>query len=369
MRVLAAICGCWILALVLVDAFDTVVLARRTRHMFRIARLFYWLTWDPFAAISRRIQSSRSREGFLSVYGPLSLLLLFGLWAVALVFAFGLLRWAVSTGTLGTYFYNSATTLFTLGTGDPKQPAGKVIAVMEGGLGLGFLGLVVGYLPVLYQSFSQRELRISLLDSRGGSPPSVSALLKSCPSSPDSFERDLALWEEWEAQLLETHVSFPMLAYFRSQHANQSWLTALVAMIDCAAVVSLCAQENLSRQACLTFAMGRHALLDTMVVFGLEKEVNRKQQRARIDHAKLAEILGSKQPLFDTRLFSEAKLTKLRQLYEPEACALSSYFLMSLPAWISDQASQENWRVNLLQREDVPFAVSDPFSTEEQDKR
>ena len=105
-RILAAVCGCSVLALVLVGAFDTVVLARRTRHMFRIARLFYSLTWDPFAAISRRIQSSRTREGFLSVDGPLSLLFLFALWAGALVFAFGLLRWAVGVEAVGTCFYD-----------------------------------------------------------------------------------------------------------------------------------------------------------------------------------------------------------------------------------------------------------------------
>jgi hypothetical protein len=138
-------------------------------------------------------------------------------------------------------------------------------------------------------------------------------------------------------------------------------------MLDCAAVVSLCGQENLSRQASFTFAMGRHALLDMVVIFGLEREVKHNRQRAMLDHAKLAQILGSKQPLFDARLFSAAKLARLRQLYEPQACALSSYFFMSLPAWISDQASQENWRVDLLQREDVPFAVSDPFSTGEEE--
>jgi hypothetical protein len=373
MRALAAIGGCCILVLVLVDAFDTVVLTRRTRHMFRIARLFYWLTWEPFAALSRRIHSSRDREAFLGVYWPLSLLFLLALWAIALVFAFGLLRWAVSGGALGNFFYISATTLFTLGSGDPTQPAGKLIAVAEGGLGLAFLGMVVGYLPVLYQSFSQRELRISLLDTRGGSPPSAGALLQSCPIGTGTFDRQLAVWEEWEAQLIETHVSFPMLAYFRSQHANQSWLTALVAMIDCAAIVSLCAEENLSHQASLTFAMGRHALLDTVVIFRLEKKLDHAPQRAAADHAKLTKILESKKPTFDPRLFSESKLSKLRQLYEPQACMLSQYFLMSLPAWISDSASQENWRVDLLERGEVPFAVSDPFSqsratTEEEDR-
>src|ERR1700733_4123619 len=163
MHVVAAIVGCCLLALVLVDTFNTLVLARRTEHVFRIARAYYWLTWNPFAAIARRIQSSRGREGFLSVYGPLSLLALFALWAAGLVAAFGLIQWAVGMrpgtlpGTLSNDVYLSAATLFTLSTGDPINAGSKAIAVIEGGLGLGFLGLVIGYLPVLYQSFSKRE--------------------------------------------------------------------------------------------------------------------------------------------------------------------------------------------------------------------
>jgi hypothetical protein len=365
----AAILGLGVLTLVLVDAFNTIVLARRTRHMFRIARWLYALTWVPFAAASRRIRSPRAREACLGVYGPLSLLLLFALWAGGLVVAFALLQWAVDRQTahswlsLGDSLFNSAAILSTLTAGDPKSGIAKVLTVSEGGLGLGFLGLVVGYLPVLYQSFSQRELRISLLDARGGSPPSASALLQSSPASPEALERQLEVWEEWEAQLLETQISFPMLAYFRSQHANQSWLTALVAMMDYAAILSICAvPKSLRRQATLTFAMGRHALSDIVVIFSLEERASSGQStRSGPEGAKLSRLLASQIPFCDSSLFSEARLAKLRQIYEPQACALSAYFLMSIPAWISDGASRENWKVDLAERDEVPFAVSDPF--------
>lgn len=170
------------------------------------------------------------------------------------------------------------------------------------------------------------------------------------------------LWEEWTTQLLEAQVSFPMLAYFRSQHANQSWLTALVAVMDWAAVVSLCSRGNLRRQADLTFAIGRHALSDVVVIFGLEKPLNRGAERSGVDHAKLAEILAANASLFDANLFSGTKLAKLRKLYEPQAIVLGNYFLMSLPAWIPDSSSLENWKVDLMEKDDVPFAVSDPFS-------
>lgn len=371
MHLFAAIAGCCLLALVLVDAFNTLVLARRTEHVFRITRLYYWLTWSPFAAVGRRIQSPRGREGFLSVYGPLSLLMLFALWAAGLLVAFGLLQWAFGmrpgslAGTLANDIYLSASTLFTLSTGDPVNPASKAIAVLEGGLGLAFLGLVIGYLPVLYQSFSKRELAISLLDARAGSPPSAGALLQFAPIGAEKLEHQLALWEQWAAQVLENQLSFPMLAYFRSQHSNQSWLTALVAIVDCAAVVNLCSKDDLQRQAGLTLAMGRHVLTDMAVIFGLEQESGQGAREERMEEGgvrTLRKIVGSRPELFDARLLSLTGLRRRRKLYEGQAIALSNYLLMSLPAWIADPASLDNWRVGISDHDQVPFAVSDPFA-------
>jgi hypothetical protein len=139
---------------VLVDAFNTLVLARRTRHAFRIARFYYQATWSPFAAMARRIQSPISRESILGIYGPMSLLVLIGLWGIGLAVSFGLLEWSVRlnspgfTPTFAHDVYLSARALVTLNDGDPQNPASQFLSVCEGGLGLGFLGLVIGYLPV-----------------------------------------------------------------------------------------------------------------------------------------------------------------------------------------------------------------------------
>jgi hypothetical protein len=242
MAVVAIFAGLCALALVLIDAFNTLVLARRTRHPIRIARAYYRLTWPPFAAAARRIPSSQRREDFLGIYRPLSLLLIIAIWAIFLIIGFALLRWGAGmqpsaiTPTFGNDLYLSASTLFALATGDPKNPLSKVISTAEGGLSLGFLGLVISYLPVLYESFAKREIEISLLDGKAGSPPSAGALLQSAPSGAEKLERDLETWEAWAAQVLENHLSFPMLAYFRSQHPNQSWLTAMVAITDFAAM-------------------------------------------------------------------------------------------------------------------------------------
>ncbi len=202
---------------------------RRVSRRFGLTKGFYRLTWAPWRAIAGRRKPGNSRENFLSVYGPLSLLLLLGLWATGLVFGFALLQWGLGTrlqtpaGLQGfaADLYYSGTTLFTVGLGDvsPTTGLGRLLTVVEGGTGFGFLALVVGYLPPLNQAFSRREVNISLLDARAGSPPTAVELLRRHAEADggEALEDLLMEWERWSADLLETHISFPVLAYYRSQ--------------------------------------------------------------------------------------------------------------------------------------------------------
>jgi hypothetical protein len=273
MRLFVGILGAGLLATVLVDVFTAVVLARRAQRLFRVTQIFYQLTWTPYAALARRIASGRRREDYLSIYGPLSLLTLFACWAIGLIAGFGLLQWAVGLqirnvdASIGAAIYFSATVLGTLGLAEPLNVISKWIMVVEAGFGLSFLALVLSYLPVFYQSFSSRELRISLLDARAGSPPAAAELVLRQGPNPEKLEQQLANWEEWAAELLQSQLSYPMLAYFRSQHGNQSWLAALTATVDASALVIVCSEGDLKRQAELTFAMGRHTFVDLANVF------------------------------------------------------------------------------------------------------
>src|SRR5207253_132691 len=156
-------------------------------HRFRFARLFYRFAWAIWKSVALRLPAGRRREGFLSTFGPLSLLGLFATWVATLIFGFGLLHCSLGSGvrgpggpvTLRTYLYLSGTTFFTLGYGDvtPTEPAGRALAVAESGLGFAFLAVIIGYLPVLYQAYSRREVAISLLDGRAGSPPTAAQVL------------------------------------------------------------------------------------------------------------------------------------------------------------------------------------------------
>ena len=352
----------------LVDAFHTLVLAQRTRHVFRIARLYYRATWRSFTALARNIKSPTRREGVLSIYGPLSLLLLITLWGIALAVSFGLLQWSVrlqspeNSPTFAHDLYLSSRTLVTLNDGTPQNTASRFLSVCEGGLGLAFLGLVIGYLPVLYQAFARREVVISLLDARAGSPPSAGGLLGTTPFEADGIIEQLRRWESWMAQLLEMQISFPMLGYFRSQHSNQAWLTALVACVDYATIVSLAASGSLRIQAELTAAMGRHVLSDLFVIFGLEHGFESKQtSRLSGSVEQLRSLFQQRPGILQGGRFSTESLNEQTAKYEPQAAALSAHFLMSLPAAVPDRAVTDDWRAGFGERDETPFAVSDPF--------
>ena len=154
-----------LMAVVLIDAFEVVLLPRRVQHGFRLSRFFYRISWSIGRTAARLLPPGWGRTEILSAFGPLSLVVLVVLWAVGLIFSFALLHWLLGTALsvtetgFGSYLYFSGTTFFTLGYGDlvPTGAAGRALSVAESGLGFLFLAVIVSYLPVLYQAFSRLE--------------------------------------------------------------------------------------------------------------------------------------------------------------------------------------------------------------------
>lgn len=354
--ILPAIAGLIVIALILLEVFETIVLPRRVTRRFRVTVLFYRGTWIPWRGIARRFFPPKRRETFLSFYGPLSLLFLFDFWAVALVFGFGLLYFSASRTdaalhSFATCLYLSGTSLFTLGIGDvtPHNWFERVLVVSESGLGLGFLALVLSYLPVIYQAFSRREVNIVLLDARASSPPTAAELLRrhSGPHGLDALQQLLRDWERWSAQLLESHISYPVVSYFRSQHSNESWLAALTAILDVSALmISNYADDACTRQARLTFAMCRHTVADLAQVFHARP---RSTTNDRLPPAELkrlrAAVAQAGLELKDSPASNE-KLSKLREMYEPYIQALSHFLYLDLPPWILSKEITDNWRTS-----------------------
>jgi hypothetical protein len=361
MEIVAALGSVALIILVLVDGFEAMVLPRRVTRPYRPTRLYYRLTWGLWRAAARRLAPGKRRETFLSLFGPLSLIGLFGMWVLGLIAGFAGLQWALDSaigpgghGSFLTYLYLSGGSFFTVGFGDvtPATQPGRALAIVEAALGFTFLAVVISYLPVLYQASSRREVAISLLDARAGSPPSAAQLLARATraGSCDAVDPFLAEWERWAAELLESHLSYPVLSYYRSQHDNQSWLAALTAVLDTCAVLMVGVQRAHAYQAQLTFAMARHAAVDLALVF---KTPPLPPNPDRLPPDRQAELWESLQEAGLTLKEGEAvkaRLTELRGTYEPFVNALAHHFQFTLPPILPDKPPVDNWQTSAWMR-------------------
>jgi hypothetical protein len=359
LNLLVGILGVLLIAIGLWDVFETIVLPRRVTRRFRLTRLFYRATWKPWRLVGHTIEKKhKRREIFLSIFGPLSLLALLVVWAVTVVFGFAMVHWGIGSrvGAIGTragFFtdlYYSGTTFFTLGLGDiaPVSPAARAMTVLEASIGFGMLALVIGYLPVLYQAFSRREVNISMLDARAGTPPTASELLRrhqeaQSMASLDEWLRD---WEMWAADLMESHLSYPVLCFFRSQHDNQSWLAALSTVLDVCSLVMV-GIDGLSKwQAQLTFKMARHALVDISQVFNTSPLEHDGLRLTDEELARLRSQLSSQGVALSNEAGDAQTLNDLRALYEPYTQVLSQYLMMPLPGWMPKARASDNWQTS-----------------------
>ncbi len=357
MHAAAIISGTVIILAVLLDAFETVVLPRRVRRThFRITSWFYRFTWGPVSGFASHINSQTLRETILGYFGPLSMIALLGLWACGLIFGFTLVQFGTGGHVAATnlpinfpaLLYHSGETFFTLGYGDitPASTFARFLAVAEAGMGFAFLGVVIGYLPTLYNAFSRREIEISLLDARAGSPPSAAELLARAVNSLDQGTLDhlFESWERWAAEVLESHLSYPVLSFYRSQHSNQSWLGALTVILDAASLVITGIDDMKSEQARRTFKMARHALVDLAQVVNADYDPDVADRLTPTDLAEIRAQLAEKGLKLRTGPDADQKLTDMRALYEPYAQGIAETLLIPLPPWIRHDPIKDNWR-------------------------
>jgi len=370
-QIAAAILSLATILAVLVDAFETVVLPRRVTRRFRLSRAFFRWFWPGWSFVAKRVTNRKWRDAFLGIFGPLSLLMLLALWAAGLIFAFGSLQWsfgsmiATPDGEPGLLsdIYLSGTTFFTLGYGDvvPRSALARAIAVAEAGMGFGFLAIVIGYLPVIYSAFSRREVTITLLDSRAGSPSSAVELLRRFARRGQLGALDgfFAEWERWSAELLESHLSYPVLGYYRSQHDNQSWLASITTILDACALV-MAGVVNLScHQASLTFAIARHAMVDLCQIFSARPLALTTPRLTDESLAEARRLLSEAGTPVRSCEDSAKKLQELRDLYEPYVNALSRRFLLPLPLWLPQAHQISNWQTSAWGRATSGAAATD----------
>jgi hypothetical protein len=361
LHIFAVLGGIAIIWAVLLDAFETVVLPRRVLRNFRLTAYFYRRTWIPWRQIARKIKTASRQQNFLGYFGPLSLILLLGFWAAGLILGFALIQQGIGGHeqlngerlNFGKILYHSGETFFTLGYGDivPITGAARALSVIEAGMGFAFLGVVIGYIPVVYSAFSRREIQISMLDARAGSPPSAAELLARLAGRTEepgmnqpSLDEVLRDWERWSAELLESQISYPVLTFFRSQHSNQSWLAALTTMLDVTSLVLSGIEGVHPGQAKLTFAMARHAAVDLAQVVNARYVQDSPDRLPSSDYDALREALAGAGLKLRADSYGRDKLTRLRSMYEPYVHATALNLMLTLPAWRHEEKKRDNWQ-------------------------
>ncbi len=328
-RYIVAILGFLIVTVILRDAFEVIILPRRVTRRLQFARFFYRFMWRLRSSAALWIRNDMRRETYLSVFGPLSLLLLLSVWATGLVAGFAMLQWglqdrlyvAQKAVSFGTYLYLSGTTFFTLGLGDviPLGRVGRLLVVVEAGLGFGSLAGLI-------------------------SPPTAVELLLRNEGDMSGLRQLLGDWERWSAELLESHLSYPFLVYFRSQHKNQSWLGALTAILDVCALIIAGIDGGPARQAHLTFAKARHAAAELAQVFVSSPPGPEPDRLPPSTLEALRNALAETGITVREGLATDQKLMELRQMYEPYVQALSRHLLISLPPWFQVNVTLDSWQ-------------------------
>ena len=318
------------IALMLSEFFVAFLLPRRVKRDPRIARGIYQAVWRPWRRLAHLMRPIRA-DALLGYFGPFALILELAVWVLGLMVGYTCVQWA-GGGSFDLAF--SAGTFLSASF----QPVGswhRAIGLLEAATGVGVLFIVIGYLPSVYSAYSLREIAISRLSTRAGAPPSAAGLLV---HGRDEVESTLQEAERWATEMMETHLAYPLLAYYRSQHIGQSWLSALTAIVDTSAVVLAAAEDGAegTRAADLAFRVGRHALADLahQLADGADGQERELTDEDTADLRGLLEASGlALVPVGECR----ERLDRLRTEYEPNAAKLAHQLALRLPPWRPDE--------------------------------
>jgi hypothetical protein len=356
MHLLVGVLGGALVVLMLLEIFSTFLLPRRVKRDLRIVRsvfVFGWWRWRRLA----RLLPAQPRDTMLGMYGPLGLIINLVLWVAGIMLGYACLQWAagshlgVPRGSVdfGNDLYFSAATMTTDGPSGlaTHTTFARIVQVIDAGSGLAVLAIVIGYLPALYQAFSRREATVSQLDARAGSPPSAGRLVLRTTrvGGWPALGSYLGEWEQWVAELMETHLAYPVLGFFRSQHVNQNWLAAMCAVLDACAFTIAAAPGEVVEPARFTFAIARHAVVDLSYSFKSEPT---PPPEDRLPVERLSELLvqlreANVHPQVGDATVAE-RLRHMRAMYEPYVYVLAQTLELSLPAWVAPESPTDNWR-------------------------
>jgi hypothetical protein len=348
-QVLEALAGIFVVAAILSDIFLTVVVPRRAPRAGRLLRPSRYIIanlWVVCRWLGLRIGAAERREALLGSFGAFTVILLLVSWVAGLVVGYGLILDALKDQihpvpeNLGASVYFAGESLLTLGYGDYTAVSGwaRVITLIAGATGLSIFAAVLTLLFTLYGSFQRREVAVVVLEAGAGAPPSGVTLLETYALAHilDDLPRVFEYWQAWAAEVLDSHLAYPMLAYFRSSHDNDSWISSLGAVMDAATLVLTTIEGGPKGWAKLSRAVGGHCLEDLVQYFRLPDEPEVGVERWEFDEAcrRLA-VAGFRLRDGDQ---AWADFSRLRGEYAGRVNALARHWASPPAQWIGDRS-------------------------------
>jgi len=351
MPLVEALAGMALIVWVLNDVFTTVILPRPAPARYRPAGILTrgsWRIWRRYADASR---TPDRREQRLGIFAPAIVMVLLGLWIVLLVLGFGLLLFALSDQIqpalhdFDAALYMAAVSLLTIGYGDfvPTQSLSRLVAVAAGGVGLGIVALTITYLFSLYANFQRREVAVVTLDARAGAPPSGITLLETCAGFDSDIELEQVFesWEVWSAEVLESHLAYPILLFFRSTHDHESWVSAVGAILDATTLLLTTIEGGPRGQARATRALGSHLVEDIGRSFRFivnDRPLDGPMiERAEFDDAR-SRLQAAGYTVVADADNAWTEFAKLRSEYAGPLNALAKYLDVPPAQWVGDRS-------------------------------
>ena len=271
MNVVATIVGLVVVVITVADVVLTMILPRRPSGVERLSLHVNRSVRLCFVLASHLAHTYERQDAILAPAGPVALVVQLMLWAAFLVLGFALIL--VGAGlSFADGLLQALTALFTVGAVHIGGAADTGVDISIGAIWVVIVALQIAYLPALYSSFNRRESLVALLESRAGVPawgPELLArhqLVGITDALPDLY----AAWEEWAADVAETHTTYPVLLLFRSPEPWYSWLLGLIAVLDGAAMHLALAPSRASSQARLCLRMGFTLLNRIATMLGWE---------------------------------------------------------------------------------------------------
>lgn len=340
-----AVAGSVLIALMINDVFQTVIVPRAVSRRWRPSAYLTRILWFGAQQIALRISAPDRRDEYLGKFAPFALVAIMVLWLCGLIFGYGTLFYGLRDQLrpfpdFWTAVYFAGASLLTIGYGDVVPAGGwaRLFAIFAGATGFAVVAVVTSFLFAIFGSFQQREVFVVTLGTRSGAPLSGveflarHARLGVMSALPATFRSG----QLWIAQVMESHLAYPTLAYFRSSHDHESWIAALGTLLDAATLLITTVQNDASGEAHILHEIGTHAVHDLSGYFRVDASDDVGVERAEFETAR-TQLVEAGLPCRES---DEAwpRFVTLRARYAGRLNALARFFDIPPAQWIGDRS-------------------------------